>query len=188
VVNYDEKTGKVLHKQTCQGYSDNSTWARGQAWGIYGFVMAYRETQRADFLKVAKNMADFFIEHPNLPEDGIPYWDFNVNQEGYTPDWDYSPSQFAKVPTDASAAAITASAFLELSRYVSNGTKYFDFAEKQLKSLASPKYRAQPDENNHFLLKHSVGSIPHEAEVDVPLIYADYYFLEALNRYQKLSR
>lgn len=188
VINYDEKTGNVLNKQTCQGYSDNSTWARGQAWGIYGFVMAYRETQRTDFLKVAKNMADFFIEHPNLPEDGIPHWDFNVNQEGYTPDWDYSPSQFAQIPRDASAAAITASAFLELSRYVSNGKKYFHFAEKQLKSLASAKYRAQTGENNHFLLKHSVGSIPHHTEVDVPLIYADYYFLEALNRYKKLSR
>ncbi len=187
VVNYDEATGDVLHKQTCQGFADNSTWARGQAWGIYGFTMAYRETGRADFLEIAKNMADFFISHPNLPDDGIPLWDFNVDQPGYQPDWDYSPESFIQTPRDASAAAITASALLELSQYVDDGEKYFKFAERQLQSLSSPEYRANVGENNNFLLKHSVGSFPHQAEIDVPLVYADYYYLEALKRLAEMT-
>lgn len=89
VVNYDEETGKVLHKATCQGFSDNSAWARGQAWAIYGYTMAYRETKRKDFLDMAIHTADFWLNHPNLPEDGVPYWDFNAGQEGFVPDWNY---------------------------------------------------------------------------------------------------
>ncbi|RZL31544.1 MAG: glucuronyl hydrolase, partial [Pedobacter sp.] len=78
VINYDPKTGKVLHKQTLQGFSDGSTWARGQAWGIYGFTTSYRETKDKRFLNTAVKMADFFLDHSNLPSDGIPYWDFNA--------------------------------------------------------------------------------------------------------------
>ena len=104
----------MLHQATCQGFSDNSTWARGQAWAIYGYTMAYRETQRHDFLNIAIHAADFWLNHPNLPEDGVPYWDFNAGQDGYVPDWNYDPQAFKIIPRDASAAAIAASAFLDL--------------------------------------------------------------------------
>lgn len=187
VVNYDPETGKVLHKQTCQGFSDNSAWARGQAWAIYGYTMAYRETQKQEFLKMAQATADFWLNHPRLPKDMIPYWDFNAGQEGYVPDWEYNAGNFKTIPRDASAAAITASALLELYHYVDKekGKHYYDAAVKTLESLASPEYLAASGSNGNFLLKHCVGSIPHQSEIDMPLVYADYYFLEALLRYQK---
>lgn len=187
VVNYDEETGEVLHQATCQGFSDNSTWARGQAWAIYGFTMAYRESGRKDFLEVAVRAADCWLNHPNLPEDGIPYWDFNAGQEGYTPDWNYDPQRFPRTPRDASAAAITASALLELAGYTPDGNRYKAAAEHILKSLSSPAYLAEPGSNGNFVLMHSVGSIPHGSEIDVPLVYADYYYLEALTRYHDFS-
>ena len=183
VVDYDEQTGQVLHQATCQGFSDNSTWARGQAWAIYGYTMAYRETRNPYYLQMACHTADFWLNHPNLPEDGVPYWDFNAGQDGYVPDWKYAPQRFPTIPRDASAAAIAASAFLELSDYVENGSKYWTAAEHILSSLTSSEYLAQPGTNCNFLLKHCVGSIPHGNEIDVPLVYADYYYLEALLRY-----
>ena len=186
VVNYDAETGEVLNQATCQGFSDNSAWARGQAWAIYGYTMAYRETHRQDFLDMAVHTADFWLNHPNLPEDGIPYWDFNAGQEDYVPDWNYDPEIFKVVPRDASAAAIVASAFLELSGYVTDGKKYSAAAAHILKSLSSPAYLAEPGTNCNFILMHSVGSIPHGEEIDVPLIYADYYSLEALMRYKNM--
>lgn len=188
VVNYDAETGEVLNQATCQGFSDNSAWARGQAWAIYGYTMAYRETHRQDFLDMAVHTADFWLNHPNLPEDGIPYWDFNAGQEGYVPDWNYDPEIFKVVPRDASAAAIAASAFLELSGYVTDGKKYSAAAAHILKSLSSPAYLAEPGTNCNFILMHSVGSIPHGEEIDVPLIYADYYYLEALMRYKNMQK
>lgn len=188
VVNYDEETGKVLHRATCQGFSDNSAWARGQAWAIYGYTMAYRETRNPEFLKMATGTAGFWLNHPNLPEDGIPYWDFNAGQEGYVPDWKYDPHQFEVIPRDASAAAIAASAFLELADYVPDGDKYFREGEHILQSLSSPAYLAEPGTNANFILMHSVGSIPHGVEIDVPLVYADYYYLEALLRYRNKNR
>ena len=186
VVNYDAETGEVLNQATCQGFSDNSAWARGQAWAIYGYTMAYRETHRQDFLDMAVHTADFWLNHPNLPEDGIPYWDFNAGQEDYVPDWNYDPEIFKVVPRDASAAAIVASAFLELSGYVTDGKKYSAAAAHILKSLSSPAYLAEPGTNCNFILMHSVGSIPHGEEIDVPLIYADYSYLEALMRYKNM--
>lgn len=186
VVNYDAETGEVLNQATCQGFSDNSAWARGQAWAIYGYTMAYRETHRQDFLDMAVHTADFWLNHPNLPEDGIPYWDFNAGQEDYVPDWNYDPEIFKVIPRDASAAAIVASAFLELSGYVTDGKKYSAAAAHILKSLSSPAYLAEPGTNCNFILMHSVGSIPHGEEIDVPLIYADYYYLEALMRYKNM--
>ena len=184
VVNYDEETGEVLHRATCQGFSDNSTWARGQAWAIYGYTMAYRETKNPDFLNMAVHTADFWLNHPRLPKDGIPYWDFNAGQEGYVPDWNYDPQAFKEIPRDASAAAIAASAFLELAGYVKDGNRYEQAAEHILVSLSSPAYLAAPGTNCNFILMHSVGSIPHGQEIDVPLVYADYYYLEALQRYK----
>ena len=184
VVNYEENNGIVLHQATCQGFSDNSTWARGQAWAIYGYTMAYRETKRKLFLNIAIRAADFWLSHPNLPKDGIPYWDFNAGQEGYIPDWNYNPLKSSTIPRDASAAAITAAGLLELSDYVENGKKYFMAAMHILETLSSPEYLATPQTNCNFILKHSVGSFPHGNEIDVPLIYADYYYLEALTRYK----
>lgn len=182
VVDYSTKTGQPLHRATCQGFSDNSMWARGQAWAIYGFTMAYRETKRKDFLNVAVHAADRWLSDPNLPKDGVPYWDFNAGQPGYKADWNYDPQKFNPMPRDASAAAITASALLELAKYVSNGAKYKKAALHILNSLTSPEYLAEKGTNCNFVLKHSVGSIPHGAEIDVPLVYADYYYLEALLR------
>ena len=180
---YDTLTGEFIKGVTHQGYSDDSMWARGQAWAIYGYTMAYRETKRQDFLDMAVHTADFWLNHPNLPEDGVPYWDFNAGQEGYVPDWNYVPQMFEEMPRDASAAAITASAFLELSDYVEGGEKYLQAAEHILQTLSSPAYLAEKGTNCNFILKHSVGSIPHGQEIDVPLVYADYYYLEALLRY-----
>lgn len=187
VVNYDPKTGKVLHRQTLQGFSDESTWARGQAWGIYGFTMVYRETRDKRFLKTAVHMADFFLDHPNLPSDNIPYWDFDAGKPGFTPDWDFKKELFEETPRDASAAAITASGLIELSSFVSGEKKkkYFDAARAILRSLSTDTYLNTGKDNPYFLLKHSTGNLPSNREIDVPLIYADYYFLEALTRYEQ---
>ncbi len=187
VVCYDTITGKVLARETAQGYADNSTWARGQAWGIYGFTMIYRETKAARFLQTAEGMADWFLGNKNLPADGVPYWDFNVGQEGYQPGKRSNAGKVALKYRDASAAAITASALFELSGYVhpAKAEKYRQAAVKMLHTLAGPAYRAPVGANGNFLLMHSVGSIPHNGEIDVPLVYADYYFLEALHRYGK---
>lgn len=191
VVNYDSITGDVLHQQTNQGYADNSTWSRGQGWAIYGYTLMYRETKDPKYLEHAKKSADFFIGHPNLPDDKVPYWDFNVGQDGYVPDWDYErQNSLGYIPRDASAASLTASALLELSTYVSGDErdKYYTTAEVILKSLSGSEYLAAPGTNSGFILKHSVGSFPHNSEIDVPLIYADYYFMEALLRYSAPSK
>lgn len=173
VVDYSLKDGAVRSKETAQGYADESAWARGQAWGIYGFTVCYRETHDPKYLKQAQNAFNFVINNPNFPADFVPYWDFDAPK---IPD----------EPRDASAAAIMASALYELSTY-ENGEFYKGWADKIMASLASPAYRAKLGENGNFLLMHSVGSIPHNAEVDVPLNYADYYFLEALDRKMKLE-
>jgi Highly conserved protein containing a thioredoxin domain len=173
VVDYDTVTGKVKQRVTHQGHADESAWARGQAWALYGYTMTYRETKDKRFLEQAIRIADFMLSHPNLPKDKVPYWDYNApgipNEE-----------------RDASAAAILASALLELQQYVDSGKRYKDAATFILASLASPEYLATPGSNQGFLLLHSTGHKPHKSEIDVPLIYADYYFLEALIRYRKL--
>jgi uncharacterized protein YyaL (SSP411 family) len=187
-VDYDSQTGAVRSRETMQGFSNNSTWSRGQAWGIYGFTMVYRETREQHFLETAKRMADYFIAH--LPKDKIPYWDFNVNQKGYVPTWNYDPSKYPEPPRDASAAAIAASALIELSGYVNHpdSKKYLKTAEGILSILLSPAYKASVGENGGFILKHVVGGFPGGIEVDVPLTYADYYFVEAMLRYKNLSK
>lgn len=190
VINYDAGTGKVKSRETHQGFADNSTWSRGQAWGIYGFTMVYRETRDKRFLETAKKMADFFLDHPNLPKDKIPYWDFNVNQPGYTPQWKYDASKYPVISRDASAAAITASALIEMSGYLNKpeAKKYLKAAETILTSLSSETYRAEPGELGGFILKHSTGGVPSGSEVDVPLAYADYYYVEAMLRYRDLKK
>jgi chondroitin AC lyase len=185
VVNYDPTTGEVLFRGTSQGFADNSTWARGQAWGIYGYTMVYRFTKRKEFLDLAKHLADYWLNNKNLPEDGIPYWDFNAGQKGFVAaQWALKNPAPAVQPRDASAAAITCSALFELSSYLKNDKKYYNAALKILKSLSSPAYLAEPGANGKFLLKHSTGNLPLGSEVDVPLIYADYYYLEALHRFK----
>jgi uncharacterized protein YyaL (SSP411 family) len=168
VVDYSLTDGTVRNRHTAQGYAHESAWARGQAWGIYGFTVCYRETQDPKYLQQAQKAFEFVVHHKNFPADFVPYWDFDAPK---IPD----------EPRDASAAAIMASALYELSGY-GNGEYYRGWADKIMKSLGSPAYRAKLGENGNFLLMHSVGSIPHGAEIDVPLNYADYYFLEALLR------
>lgn len=174
VVSYDTITGLPLLKQTHQGYSDESSWSRGQAWGLYGYTYLYRELKDERYLEQARNIANYIINHPNMPKDYIPYWDFNA-------------PEIPNTSRDASAGAIMASALIELSDYVEPelSKKYLDVAETQIRTLASPEYTAQPGENGCFILKHSTGGYPFNSEVDVPLTYADYYYLEALTRMKK---
>jgi rhamnogalacturonyl hydrolase YesR len=168
VVDYCLTDGTVRNRHTAQGYAHETSWARGQAWGIYGFTVCYRETQDPKYLQQAQKAFEFVVHHKNFPADFVPYWDFDA-------------PKIPNEPRDASAAAIMASALYELSGY-GNGEYYRGWADKIMKSLGSPAYRAKLGENGNFLLMHSVGSIPHGAEIDVPLNYADYYFLEALLR------
>jgi unsaturated chondroitin disaccharide hydrolase len=173
VVVYDRKTGRKIKGVTHQGYSDESMWARGQAWAIYGFTMSYRESGKKEFLETAQKTADVFIK--NLPADHIPYWDFN------SPD-------IPNAPRDASAAAVVSSALLELSTLTkdkSHQTKYRTEAEAMLTSLSSANYQSR-EVNNAFLL-HSTGHKPNNSEIDVSINYADYYYIEALLRLKRLQ-
>lgn len=174
LVDYSPEDGHVRSRQTVQGYADGSAWARGQAWALYGYTMMFRKMGYQSYLTQAFRVADMLLDR--LPADGIPYWDFDAPG---IPD----------APRDASAAAIMASAFIELSQYVPEDSvreRLLATAECQLRTLASPEYLAEVGTNGCFLLKHSVGSLPDAKEVDVPLTYADYYFLEALLRYRTI--
>jgi len=175
VVNYNPVTGAVQQKRTAQGAADSSAWARGQAWGLYGFTVTYRETKDKKYLNQANHIADFILNNPNLPADKIPYWDFDA-------------PNIPNALRDASAAAIIASALLELSGYnKAKSQNYIKVASTIIKNLSSPEYKAAVGTNGGFVLKHSVGSLPGHSEVDVPLTYADYYFFEAMKRYRKLA-
>lgn len=175
LVVYDPVTGDVQTKRTAQGHANESSWARGQAWGLYGYTVCYRETGDKKYLQQAKRIAQFILDHPRLPADKIPYWDFD------------SPS-IPGTYRDASAAAIMASALLELSDYVngSDKKKYIQAVNTILQALSSPAYRTAFGESHNFLLKHSVGHFPAKSEIDTPLSYADYYYIEAMLRW--LSR
>ncbi len=172
VVNYDPETGRPTAKFTHQGYADDSCWSRGQAWGIYGFTMMYRETKRQDMLATAEKLADYFIAH--LPEDYVPYWDFDR-------------TGIAGEDRDSSAGSIAASALIELSTFASDSKKaklYKETAVKMLDSLTSDKYLARGTNASSILL-HGVASKPHGNAVDRGLIYGDYYLLEALLRLKR---
>src|ERR1043165_8014932 len=173
VLNYDEETGAVKEKKTAQGAANESAWARGQAWGLYGYTATYRETKDPVYLEQAKKIADFILTNANLPSDGIPYWDFNA-------------PGIPNALRDASAAAIIASALLELNKYVpgSLGNNYVALAKSILRRLSGSVYKAKLQTNGGFIIKHCVGHLPAKSEVDVPLTYADYYFIEALMRYK----
>jgi uncharacterized protein YyaL (SSP411 family) len=175
VVDYDTIVGNARFKGTYQGYSDASVWSRGQAWGLYGFTMCYRFTKNPAYLNQAERIADFIFGQPNLPTDLVPYWDMK------DPD-------IPNVPRDASAAAVTASALYELSGYAEPGKSvlYKRLADTIIKNLRE-HYQASSGTNQGFLLLHSTGNRPKNSQVDVPLSYADYYYLEALLRKAKLQ-
>jgi unsaturated chondroitin disaccharide hydrolase len=174
VIDYDLASGTVSRKKTHQGYADESAWARGQSWGLYGYVVMYRFTKDPAYLAQAQKIAQFLLKHPNLPADKIPYWDYNA------PD-------IPNARRDVSAGSIMASALLELAQYTKGKEKeeYVKTGATMLQSLASPAYRSAAGANGGFILAHSVGHLPGKSEVDVPLTYADYYFVEALLRYKK---
>ncbi|WP_242203548.1 glycoside hydrolase family 88 protein [Aestuariivivens insulae] len=176
VVDYNTETGEVIKKSTHQGSADESAWARGQAWGVYGYTVMYRETKNPIYLEQAKNIASFIKNHPKLPEDQVPYWDYDIEITQDT-------------PKDASAAAITASALLELCNYVDNALKeeYMTWAKTIIESLSSPAYLAEIGTNKGFALMHSTGMFPANSEVDSPINYADYYYFEALSRLKKID-
>ena len=174
VMDYDTITGKPIGGSTLQGYSNESAWARGHGWALYGFTMCYRETKDPAYLKLAENIASFIINHPRLPSDKIPYWDFDA------PD-------IIKEPRDASAAAIIASALYELQGYSVYQKQYRSFADKILNSLIK-NYRSPIGSHYGFILLHSTGHKPANGEIDTPIIYADYYFLEALLRKMRFAK
>ncbi len=174
VVNYDSRTGDVKERITRQGYSDESMWARGQAWGGYGYTMMYRFTKDTRYLDIAQKTFDRFIER--LPADYVPYWDFDAPN---IPD----------EPRESSAAAIAASGLLELSTYIDSPSQknfYYKTAINLLNALASDDYLAISSQYQCILL-HSNGSVPGNANIDVNFTYADYYFVEALLRLKKLT-
>ena len=173
VLDYDLESGTLIGGKNHQGYNDASAWSRGQAWGFYGFVMMYRFTKDQRYLDHARNIAKFLFNHPNMPKDYILYWDFN------TPD-------IPNTLRDASASAILASGLLELAQFT-KGTESVDYINKSasiIKTLSTSTYTANLGDNGGFLLKHSVGHLPANSEVDVPLTYADYYYLEAMHRFK----
>lgn len=174
LVDYNPETGEVIGKQTVQGYADDSAWARGQAWALYGYSMIYRFTREQDIIDHAVAIAEYLL--PRLPEDGVPYWD-------------YDAPEIPNDVRDASSAAIMACGLIELSSYVDSqkSVRYLAAAEKMLRSLGSEEYLAKEGDVYGFLLKHSTGYKKKNSEVDKPLTYADYYFLEALLRWKAIK-
>lgn len=174
VVDYNKTTGDTIAKYTHQGYSRESAWARGQSWGLYGYTLCYRFTKDIRYLEQAENIALFLIGHDHFPEDLVPYWDFDA-------------PGIPNEPRDVAAATIMCSALFELSQYSEEyGETFLDIAMGQIASFVSDEYTAETDSNNNFLLMHGTGNYPSGGEIDKPLNYADYYYLEALTRYRRL--
>ncbi|WP_066219905.1 glycoside hydrolase family 88 protein [Formosa haliotis] len=168
LASFNDKTGEFIRGVAHQGYADDSMWARGQTWGIYGFAFSYRETGRKDFLEASIKLADKYLER--LPDDGIPYWDFD-------------DPKIPNAPKDASAAAIAACGMLELATLIEDHQlkeKYAKAAKYFITVLSSDAYLSK--DTNDALLLHSTGHHPRNSEVDASIIYADYYFMEALLR------
>ena len=172
VIDYDTLSGKVKNKLTHQGFNNESSWARGQSWAVYGFTMAYRYTKNKEYLKQAEATAKYYINNKNLPKDGISYWDFN-------------DTSIPNAPRDASSAAVMASALIELYSFTKNKT-YLEYSNKVINTLSSDKYLLNDSVKGPFILDHSTGNWPKKDEIDQPIVYADYYFLEAIIRKQSL--
>ncbi len=174
LVVYNPLTGNVIRKETAQGAANESAWARGQSWGLYGYTLMYRETKDKKYLEQAQGIAQFILRNPNLPANKIPYWDYNA-------------PEIPNTNRDASAAAVMASALMELAGYSEQALskKYVNTVEIILQTLSSSEYKAKVGENGGFILKHSVAHFPKNTEVDSPLPYADYYYAEAMLRYKK---
>lgn len=174
VISYNND-GTVESRGTFQGYADDSAWVRGQSWGLYGYTMSFRETGLDRYFDQAVRIADYIIAHPNTPEDLVPYWDYNA------PD-------LPNAPRDASAGAVIAAALFELSTMMEGekAKQYFDYAETMLVNLSSEPYLAKAGESGGFIIQHCVGHLPANSEIDVPLNYGDYYYLEAVKRYLDL--
>ena len=175
VIDYNPETGEVENKHTHQGFAHESAWARGQAWGLYGFTMMYRETGIQDFLVQAEKIAGFILSQPGIADGKIPYWDFNA-------------PNIPNEPYDASAGAIIAAALFELSEFSGNSDKYLTVAGKLLDTLSSPDFLSPVGDNNGFLLFHSTGHLPNNSEMDVPIVYADYYLLESIIKKNKMDK
>jgi len=176
VIDYNLEDGSVRNRHTAQGYAHESAWSRGQAWATYGYTICYRETGDKKYIDQALKTFRFMRDHKAMPEDLIPYWDMDAPN---------IPNEYR----DVSSAACMASALYEISTMdVSDAAGYKEYADRMMESMASPAYRAELGANGHFLLMHSVGSIPHNAEIDKPLNYADYYFLEALKRKRDIEQ
>jgi unsaturated chondroitin disaccharide hydrolase len=174
VIDYDPETGNVKQRNTHQGYAHESAWARGQSWGLYGYTMCYRETGDKKYIHHAENIANFILKNPNLPNDLVPYWDYNA-------------PNIPNAPRDVSAATIMASAFYELSILVPKKAKFYrQKADKIMKNITE-KYTAPSNTNKGFLLTNSTGHFPNNSEINVPIVYADYYYLEALWRKKNLK-
>ena len=167
---YDAGTGSVVTQKGGQGYSQTSAWSRGQSWGLYGFTMCYRFTHDRRYLDRAVKSAEYFINHPNLPRTRCP--------TGITTHRGF--------PTSRATLRRRPSPPRRCSNWPGTSPKRKSSitrsAEKILRSLASDRYLIPAGEKNGFLIDHSVGSKPSKSQVDVPIIYGDYYFLEALLR------
>lgn len=173
VVDYDTVTHGVRKKATFQGFNNESSWARGQSWAVYGFTLCYRYTKNKEYLKQAEATAKYYINYKTLPKDGIPYWDFN-------------DTSIPNAPRDASSAAIMASALIELYSFTKNEA-YLAYSNKVINALSSDKYLLNEATKGPFILDHSTGNWPKKDEIDQPIVYADYYFLEAIIRKQSLN-
>tara|TARA_B100001248_G_scaffold97930_2_gene72715 strand:+ start:3798 stop:4985 length:1188 start_codon:yes stop_codon:yes gene_type:complete len=174
VIDYDTITYQPRMKVTHQGINDESSWARGHGWGIYGYTLAYRYTKDNRYLDRAITTADYFIHHKNMPDDGIPYWDFD---DISIPD----------APRDVSAGTIVASALVEIYEFTKN-KKYLDYSKKVINTLKSTDYILEPDFEAPFILDHSTGNLPKNDEIDEPIVYGDYYFLETLIRLKNIKK
>ena len=167
---YDTLSGDFIKGVTHQGYSDDSMWARGQAWAIYGYTMVYRYTGKKLFLDFAQKVADIYLRRlKETSDDMVPLWDMD-------------DPRGTSAPKDASAAAVVADALLELQEYVGGekSREYKEAAIGMLACLSSARYQSR-EKNTAFLL-HSTGHHPAGSEIDASIIYADYYYLEALLR------
>ena len=175
VVSYDTISGVPHKKQTHQGFADESAWSRGQGWAIYGYTMMYRETGDKRYFEQARNIANYLMDHPAMPADKVPYWDLDA------PD-------IPNAPRDASAAGLMACSLIELSQMDNGdfGKKCLAYAEDQIRSLTTPQYLSAKGENCNFTIMHCTGHFPNKSEVDVPISYGDYYYVEALMKMKKL--